>query len=203
MRITTLLLLFLPLACVHAAEPADGKASNAMSYPQLEQAPEEVYALIEIPEGSFTKYEIDADSGLLFVDRFQSMPVVYPGNYGTLPSTMAADGDPLDVIVYTREPVEPGALIRVRPIGILGMVDGGEQDDKLVAVPADDVDPTYADIRNLEDLPEAERNRLEAFFDVYKQLPEGRKKVELTGLDGREKALDAVKASLADNGDER
>lgn len=158
---------------------------------------EEFYALVEIPTGSIAKYELDPASGRLIVDRFQSMPVAYPANYGFVPNSLAGDGDPLDVLVYTREPVIPGALIRVRAVGILRMIDGGAEDDKLIAVPADAVDPTYAHIRDIADLPSIERERLEAFFRVYKDLPAGRKRVELRGTEGSEAARLAVTNALA------
>ena len=147
---------------------------------QPRQAPEEVLLAVEIPAGSFTKYEIN-EEGLLFVDRFQSMPVVYPANYGSMPRTLAGDGDPLDALVLTREPLHPGVLVRFRPIGVLRMLDKGEHDEKIVGVPVDKVDPTYARIRDLADLPEIERQRIEAFFRIYKDLPEGRNPVELSG----------------------
>ena len=147
---------------------------------QPQQAPEEVLLAVEIPAGSFTKYEIN-EEGLLFVDRFQSMPVVYPANYGSMPRTLAGDGDPLDALVLTREPLHPGVLVRFRPIGVLRMLDKGDRDEKIVGVPVDKVDPTYAQIRDLADLPEIERQRIEAFFRIYKDLPEGRNPVELSG----------------------
>lgn len=190
-----LLVLAVP-ALADAPAPADRLLRNVLYYPQPESAPEEVYALVEIPAGSTTKYELDAATGHLLVDRFQSMPVVYPANYGTLPSTLAGDNDPLDVLVYTREPVVPGALILVRPIGILRMLDGGEQDDKLVAVPAAAVDPGYAGIRDIDDLAEIELQRLQAFFKVYKQLPAGRKQIELQELGDRAAALEVTRAAL-------
>ena len=147
---------------------------------QPQQAPDEVLLAVEIPAGSFTKYEIN-EEGLLFVDRFQSMPVVYPANYGSMPRTLAGDGDPLDALVLTREPLHPGVLVRFRPIGVLRMLDKDERDEKIVGVPVDKVDPTYARIRDLADLPEIERQRIEAFFRIYKDLPEGRNPVELSG----------------------
>ena len=150
--------------------------------PQAASFPEEVVAVIEISQGSFTKYEIDPELGIIAVDRFQSMPVVYPANYGVITSSLAGDGDNLDVLVLSREPVVPGALIRVRPIGVLKMLDGGEEDDKVIAVPTTQVDPTYESIRTIADLPAMEAQRIEAFFRVYKQLPQGRKVVELNGF---------------------
>jgi inorganic pyrophosphatase len=101
------------------------------------------------------------------------MPVAYPANYGSMPRTLAGDGDPLDALVLTRFPVQPGAVIRFRPLGVLRMVDRGEADEKIVGVPVDAVDPTYRDMRGLDDLPAMERQRIEAFFRVYKQLPDG------------------------------
>lgn len=154
---------------------------NPFHFPQGDKYPEEMMALIEIPAGSFTKYEIDADTGHLIADRFQSMPVKYPANYGSLPQTIGGDGDPLDVLVLTREPLAPMTLINVRPIGTLQMIDGGEADEKIIAVPVSKVDPTYDGITDIADLPEIETDRIEKFFAVYKQLPEGRKSVELNG----------------------
>lgn len=174
---------------------AQAQTINPLNYPAPEEAGE-VYALIEIPAGSFTKYETDADTGLILVDRFQSMPVVYPANYASITSTLGADGDPLDGLIFSREPIVPGALIKVRPIGVLHMIDGGEDDDKIIAVPVSDVDPTYDEIATIDDLPAIERERVEAFFRVYKQLPEGRKVVELNGFTGVEEAMSIVNDAL-------
>lgn len=148
---------------------------------QPKSAPEQALLAVEIPAGSFTKYEIGED-GLVYVDRFQSMPVVYPANYGSMPRTLAGDNDPLDALVLTREPLHPGVLIRFRPIGVLRMLDDGEHDEKIIGVPVDKVDPTYAGIRDIGDLPEIERQRIEAFFRVYKDLPVGRNPVVLNGF---------------------
>ncbi len=124
------------------------------------------------------------------------MPVIYPANYGSITSTLAGDGDPLDALVYTREPIVPGAIIKVRPIGVLKMIDGGETDDKIVAVPTSKIDPTYDNIKEITDLPKIEQQRLEAFFRVYKQLPEGRKVVELGGFDTAETAANEVAKAI-------
>jgi inorganic pyrophosphatase len=160
------------------------------------KVPDEVLAVIEIPAGGFTKYEIDKATGYLVVDRFQSMPVVYPANYGTIPSSLAGDGDPLDVLVLAREPIVPGAFIQVRPIGVLTMTDGGAQDDKVIAVPTSDVDPSYDAMRTIADLPEIERLRIEAFFRVYKDLPAHRKRVELGGFKDAADAKARVRAAV-------
>ena len=168
---------------------------NPIAYPQKGD-PTDIQVVIEIPAGTFTKYEIDGKTGHLFVDRFQSMPVVYPTNYGSIPSTVGPDGDPLDALVITRQAIYPGALIRVRPIGILKMIDGGDIDDKIIAVPISKVDPTYDDIKTIDDLPSIERARIEQFFAVYKKLPDGRKVVEMKGYDGVNAAVDMLKTGL-------
>lgn len=155
---------------------------NILDFPQPEKVPDEFYAVTEIPAGGIIKYETDSKTGFIIADRFQSMPVAYPANYGSLTQSLGGDGDPLDVIFYTRAPMAPGTLIKLRPIGVLKMIDGGEVDDKIVAVPASKIDPTYDDIREVGDLSKIEQQRLEAFFRVYKQLPDGRKKVELNGF---------------------
>ncbi|HYM85166.1 MAG TPA: inorganic diphosphatase [Pseudoxanthomonas sp.] len=162
---------------------------------QPKNAPEEALLTVEIPAGSFTKYEIN-EEGLVFVDRFQSMPVAYPANYGSMPRTLAGDGDPLDALVLTREPLHPGVLIRFRPIGVLRMTDDGEGDEKIIGVPTDKIDPTYAGIRDLGDLPLIERQRIEAFFRVYKDLPAGRNPVKLDGFGDAAEARALIKASM-------
>jgi inorganic pyrophosphatase len=174
-------------------------ATNAVLHPflaaQPKDAPEEANLAVEIPAGSFTKYEIKED-GLVHVDRFQSMPVAYPANYGSMPRTLAGDNDPLDALVLTREPLHPGVIVRFRPIGYLKMVDNGEQDEKVIGVPTDKLDPTYADIRDLDDLPLIERQRIEAFFRVYKDLPAGRNPVQLNGWGTAAEAKALIRASM-------
>ena len=172
---------------------------NSIRHPflaaQPKKAPEEVLLAVEIPAGSFTKYEIN-EEGLVYVDRFQSMPVVYPANYGSMPRTLAGDGDPLDALVLTREPLHPGVLIAFRPIGYLRMLDKGEQDDKVIGVPTDKVDPTYSNIRDLADLPLIERQRIEAFFRIYKDLPPGRNPVVLNGYGNAAEAKALITEAL-------
>lgn len=162
---------------------------------QSKHAPEETVLAVEIPAGSFTKYEIN-EEGLLYVDRFQSMPVAYPANYGSMPRTLAGDGDPLDALVLTREPLHPGVLITFRPVGVLRMTDKGQGDEKIIGVPTDKVDPTYSNIRDLSDLPAIERDRIEAFFRVYKDLPKGRNPVQLSGYGDAAEAKALIRASM-------
>ena len=177
---------------VFAAPPAWVHPFHAA---QPVETPDEVVLAVEIPAGGFTKYEIGAD-GLVHVDRFLSMPMAYPANYGSLPRTLAGDGDPLDALVLTRAPLHPGTLIRFRPIGVLRMVDGGEADEKVIGVPADRVDPSYAGIRDLADLPEIERQRIEAFFRAYKELPAKGNPVRLDGWGDAAEARRRVAESL-------
>ncbi|MFN4162555.1 MAG: inorganic diphosphatase [Stenotrophomonas sp.] len=192
----------IPLGAIAAALlllAGGSAATNAVLHPflaaQPREAPEGVNLAVEIPAGSFTKYEIKED-GLVHVDRFQSMPVAYPANYGSMPRTLAGDNDPLDALVLTREPLHPGVIVRFRPIGFLKMVDGGEHDEKVIGVPTDKLDPTYANIRDLQDLPLIERQRIEAFFRVYKDLPEGRNPVQLNGWGTAADAKALIGASM-------
>lgn len=168
---------------------------NILDFPQPKSTPDEIYAVTEIPAGSMIKYETDADTGFIIADRFQSMPVAYPANYGSLTQSLGGDNDPLDVIFYTRAPLIPGSLIKLRPIGILKMIDAGEVDDKIVAVPTSKIDPTYDNIKTIADLPPIEQERLQAFFRVYKQLPAGRKVVELKGFEDVNAAKTVISAA--------
>jgi len=191
----SLLALGIALFMGSTAVMADKNIVHPFHTAQAENAPNDVHMVVEIPAGSFTKYEIN-EEGLVFVDRFQSMPVVYPANYGSLPRTLGGDNDPLDGLVLTREALHPGVLIKFRPIGYLKMIDGGEADEKIIGVPSSDIDPTYDTIKDIEDLPAIERQRIEAFFRVYKQLPEGRKKVELNGYGNAEEARKMIQQAM-------
>lgn len=173
-------------------EPA---VRNPVLAAQPALAPQEALLFVEIPAGGNIKYETDAQ-GLIFVDRFLSMPMAYPANYGSMPRTRAGDGDPLDALVLTRAPLQPGVLVRFRPVGVLRMRDGGHNDEKVIGVPVDAIDPTYADIRDLADLPAAERERIEAFFRVYKDLPSGAKRVELSGFGDAAQARALIDAAM-------
>ncbi len=116
--------------------------------------PKDLNALIEIPLGGVpVKYELDKDSGALFVDRFLHTAMFYPGNYGFIPHTLSADGDPCDVLVVGQVPVVPGAIIRCRPVGALMMEDEGGKDEKILAVPIDALHPFYIGVKSYEDLP--------------------------------------------------
>ena len=194
-RTTPLLLAMVLAVSAGAAFAREAHIRHPFLAQQPKAAPDEVLLAVEIPAGSFTKYEIN-DEGLVFVDRFQSMPVAYPANYGSMPRTLAGDGDPLDALVLTREPLHPGVLVKFRPIGVLRMLDDGKHDEKIIGVPTDKIDPTYAGIRDLSDLPEIERQRIEAFFRVYKDLPKGRNPVQLNGYGDAKEAKALIQASL-------
>ncbi|MEO6847935.1 MAG: inorganic diphosphatase [Chthoniobacterales bacterium] len=125
-------------------------------------------AIIEIPLGSSNKYELDKHSGLLRLDRVLHSAVYYPANYGFIPQTLGDDGDPLDVLVLTAEPVYPLTLVTVRAIGLMTMLDNDERDDKVIAVPIGD--PEYNSYRNVAELPPHRLAVLRRFFEDYKTL---------------------------------
>lgn len=174
-------------------------APPALALPaQPPDAPDRLWALVEIPAGSAVKYELHAGTGRMEVDRFLSMSMVYPANYGILPCTLAGDGDALDVLVLTHEPVAPGALIQVRPIGLLRMVDGGDADDKILAVPLESVDPSFAGFRTIEDASTTELARIEEFFRTYKRLPLPAGEVIVGPWEGADIARQAIDEALRD-----
>lgn len=136
--------------------------------------------IIEIVKGSRNKYELDKESGRIKLDRVLRSSVGYPADYGMLPGTMCDDGDPLDVLVINRFSTFPGCLVDVRPIGIFRMVDKGENDEKILAVPVGDV--YYDSWKDLKDVPESLIKEIEQFFMTYKALEN--KKVESNGWGG-------------------
>lgn len=142
--------------------------------PAGKNPPEDIYVVIEIPQGSSIKYEVDKESGAVFVDRFLFTAMYYPFNYGFIPNTLADDGDPTDVLVISREPVVPGSVIRARPIGMLEMEDEEGIDTKIIAVPVSKLDNTYDNIREVTDLPEGILNKIKHFFEHYKELESGK-----------------------------
>lgn len=133
--------------------------------------PWEVNVVIEVPLGGEpVKYELDKDSGAIFVDRFLHTSMRYPCNYGFIPHTMADDGDPTDVLVAARTPVVPGAIVRARPIGVLIMEDEAGQDEKILSVPADALHPYYANVSSYRGLPDILVQQISHFFEHYKDL---------------------------------
>lgn len=155
------------------------------------RAPEIIYAIVEIPRGHRNKYEFDKELGFLKLDRVLYSPLHYPGEYGLIPRTYAEDGDPLDVLIIMQEPTFPGCVIRCRPIGLLNMLDGGERDTKILAVP--EHDPLYGDVKDLDDIPSHFKREVSHFFQTYKELEAG--KVDTEGWDGASAAFQAIRES--------
>jgi inorganic pyrophosphatase len=155
----------------------------------VEQA---IPAIIEIPTGSKVKYELDKATGLLRVDRILFSAVHYPANYGFVPRTYCDDGDPLDILVYCQEQIVPLAIMQAKVIGVMRMRDDKGEDDKLVAVSADD--PEYADIADISEMPAHRMRELKRFFEDYKALEH--KKVLVREPQGRAEALEVLRAAI-------
>ncbi len=149
-------------------------------------------AVIEIPKGSKCKYELDKFTGLLSLDRVLYTSTHYPANYGFIPRTFADDGDPLDVLVLCSEPIYPLTLIRVYPIGVMRMLDGGKMDDKIIAVPFSD--PSYFGIQSIDELPAHIFDEILHFFTVYKQLEN--KQTDVQSLFGPTEARKIVQDAI-------
>ena len=158
--------------------------------------PGDINVVVEIPQGSGVKYEVDKESGALVVDRVLFTPMTYPAAYGFIPGTLADDGDPADALVLIPAPVVPGAVIRARPIGLLQMEDEAGQDEKIICVPHDKVHPQYSDITEVAQLPAITRDAIKHFFEHYKDLEKG-KWVKITGWADRAAAEAAISASAA------
>ena len=154
--------------------------------------PMEVEIVVEIPRGSRNKYEMDHDSGAIWLDRMLFTATQYPADYGFVPNTLAEDGDPLDVLVLLDEPTFPGCHISVRPVGVFWMTDEAGPDAKILCVPAGD--PRQEHLRDLHDLAQFDRLEIEHFFLIYKQLEPG-KSVEGASWAGRAAAEAEVEAS--------
>ena len=149
-------------------------------------------AIIEIPAGSRNKYEVDHETGRVFLDRVLFTSFEYPTDYGYFEGTLGLDGDPLDVLALTEIPVFPGVGVKVRPVGQLNMSDEAGVDTKIIAVPDD---PRFDHIQDIEDVPQELRDRIEHFFTHYKDLEKG-KHVTLDGWDGAEAAEATVQAAV-------
>jgi inorganic pyrophosphatase len=170
---------------------------NFDNIPAGKDLPNDIYVAIEIPANSSPiKYEIDKDMGAVLVDRFMATPMFYPANYGFIPNTLADDGDPLDVLVVTPYPVQPGAVIRCRPVGMLNMEDEAGGDEKLVAVPHDKLTTMYKDIKDVEDLPQLLKDQIQHFFENYKDLEKG-KWVKIIGWEDAASARASIEKSVA------
>jgi inorganic pyrophosphatase len=156
--------------------------------PAGKRVPQEFNVIIEIPGHSEpVKYEVDKQSGALFVDRFMMTSMHYPANYGYVPRTIADDDDPVDVLVHTPFPLLPGVVVRCRALGVLRMDDEAGGDAKLLAVPADDICPLYTHWKTIADVPDIRLKQIQHFFEHYKDLEAG-KWVKVIGWAGIETA---------------
>lgn len=153
-----------------------------------EKAPEIINVIIEIPKGSKNKYEIDKKTGIIKLDRVMHTAQDYPFDYGFVPQTDWYDGDALDVVVLTTHPLPVGVLLEARPVAVVHMVDDGDRDEKIIAVPKGD--PRFADVKDLKDINPHTLKEIEHFFLTYKKLQN--KTVEITGTDGAEVAKACV-----------
>ncbi|MES0491451.1 MAG: inorganic diphosphatase [Leptospirales bacterium] len=155
-------------------------------------APKVVNGVIEIPQGSKVKYELDKKSGLIVVDRILYGSYTYPANYGFIPQSYCEDGDPLDIVLFAQEPFYPRSIAACRVIGAMEMIDDGESDDKIIAVfPGD---PAYRDVYDLSEFPEMKLQELKQFFLVYKNLE--KKVVEVKDFVGSAEAQKLVADSM-------
>jgi inorganic pyrophosphatase len=154
-------------------------------------APDIINVIIEIPKGSKNKYEVDKETGLIMLDRAMHSAQDYPFDYGFMPQSHWEDGDPLDVVVLTTYPLAPGILVRVRPVGILNMIDDGDSDAKIIAVP--EKDPRFDEIQDLSDINKHTLKEIEHFFNTYKIIQ--KKDVTTQGFGDKKDAIAAILTS--------
>jgi inorganic pyrophosphatase len=158
--------------------------------------PHDINVVIEIPQGSSVKYEVDKATGAIVVDRFLFTTMSYPAAYGFIPGTLAEDGDPADALVLVPAAIVPGAVVRCRPIGVLLMQDEAGPDEKIICVPHDKVHPLHGEITSIDDLPQIVRQSIEHFFEGYKALEPG-KWVKIQGWAGAAEACAIINKSIA------
>ncbi|MDT0582200.1 MULTISPECIES: inorganic diphosphatase [Alteromonadaceae] len=164
--------------------------------PVGKNAPEEVNVIIEIPAySSPVKYEVDKDTGALFVDRFMATCMQYPANYGYVNKTLSDDGDPVDVLVMAPHPLIAGSVIKCRPVGVLNMTDESGEDAKVIAVPVAKLSTIYNDVNDIDDVPALLKSQIEHFFAHYKDL-EPNKWVKINGWADVEAAKAEIVSSV-------
>lgn len=165
--------------------------------PAGSKAPEVFNVIIEIPQNSDPiKYEVDKETGAIFVDRFINTAMFYPANYGYVPQTLSGDGDPVDVLVLTPYPLQPGVVVPCRALGILRMEDESGVDGKVLAVPTEKILPAYAHLKSIADVNEGTLNAISHFFEHYKDLEKG-KWVKVLGWSGIEDAHKEIVDGIA------
>jgi inorganic pyrophosphatase len=161
--------------------------------------PDDINVIVEVPVGGEPiKYEMDKASGALVVDRFLYTPMRYPGNYGFVPHTLSADGDPIDVLVCNTRAIVPGAVINCRPVGVLVMEDNAGGDEKVIAVPSHKLTKRYDKIKTYSDLPEITLEQIQHFFAHYKDLEPG-KWVKIHHWGSADEARAMITAAIARN----
>ena len=169
---------------------------NIDAIPTGKNPPDDFNVVIEVPLGGEPiKYELDKESGALFVDRFLYTPMRYPGNYGFIPHTLCGDGDPLDVLIMNSRPVVPGCVVRCRPFGVLVMEDDAGMDEKILAVPAPKLTAMYDKIHDIGDMQEIQVERVKHFFTHYKDLEPG-KWAKISHVGGVEEARKVILDSI-------
>jgi inorganic pyrophosphatase len=159
-----------------------------------ENAPDEINVIIETPKGSLNKYEIDKATGLIKLDRANYSSAAFPCEYGFAPKTLWEDGDALDVVVLATFPIPTGILVNVRPVALMEMIDTGESDYKIIAVPVDD--KRWEDVQDLNDVNKHSLKEIQHFFETYKALKGKPALVEIKGFKGKAEAIEAVKKSV-------
>ncbi len=159
------------------------------------EVPNKVNVFIEIPKDGNIKYELDKESGVIFVDRFLHTAMNYPFNYGFVPNTLSEDGDPIDVLVLGDQAVMPGVVIPSKIIGMLEMTDEAGIDTKIIAVPTEKIDPNSSEINDISDVANSVKNKIKHFFENYKTLEPG-KWVKIKEWKGKDAAIAAVKKSI-------
>lgn len=158
--------------------------------------PHEVNVIVEVPVGGEPiKYEMDKESGALVVDRFLYTSMRYPGNYGFIPHTLSDDGDPVDVLIANQRGIVPGAVIAVRPVGVLKMEDEAGGDEKIIAVPVPKLTRRYENVHEYSDLPDITLKQIEHFFAHYKDL-EPKKWVKIVGWGNAQEARDMIEQGI-------
>ena len=156
--------------------------------------PNDFVAVVEIPKGSKTKYELDKETGLIMLDRVLYTSTHYPANYGFIPRSFGDDGDPLDVLVLSTESLAPLTLVRCFPIGYISMLDDGRNDEKIIAIPFGD--PTYNQYRDISELPKHVFDEMSHFFSVYKNLEN--KETAVNEVSGHETSLKVIDKAIND-----
>ncbi|MDB5378902.1 MAG: inorganic pyrophosphatase [Rubritepida sp.] len=169
---------------------------NLDAIPIGKNPPDDLNVIIEVGIGGEPiKYEMNKEAGVLFVDRFLHTPMRYPGNYGFVPHTLSDDGDPIDVLVANTRPIAPGAVINVRPVGVLKMEDDGGGDEKIIAVPSPKLTKRYVNVHTITDLPQITLDQIRHFFEHYKDLEPG-KWVKVIGWGGADEAKEFIRAAI-------